>query len=164
MKWVKFDEDFSEYGKLSRLGEKSKLDLYKSWERTEIKDACFKIYKDLATFEENHLFKDYHVWHRQKCLPKAYFQTKYGRGHDTEAHPYEIYIGAWLNFYDSVVQNGNSDHAVYFEWDDKEYYVTVHILQLMPSDKILNINVNVKIANPPASQDPPPPKNPPPYC
>ncbi len=45
-------------------------------------------------------------------------------------HPYEIFIGGWVHFYDSQVQHGDSDHAVYFDWDYKckmcnSLYITI---------------------------------------
>ncbi len=172
MKWVKFRDEFTANGKLSRLSKESNSKLYKPWEREEIKEACFKIYDNLEVFKRDHLNGEgesntnrFHKWIRQRGLPEAYFEEKYSRNKEVEPNPYEIYIGGWLHFYDTEVQNGNSDHAVYFDWDYKEKeYVTVYILQLIPHDKILNIHVNVNITNPPGSQDPPTPKIPPPYC
>jgi hypothetical protein len=85
-----------------------------------------------------------------------YFSKKYGTEKYPRPHPYEIYVGGWVNFFDEEVRGGDSDHAVYFQWHLIERAVTVYILQT----KIVtgwNVNVNVNITNPPASTDPPPP-------
>ena len=172
MKWVKFKKDFTPSGKLSRLSEAHETPRYYSLlEKIEIKEACFKIYESYEVFMKDYFYKEgelndhrFHKWVTHKCLPEAYFDEKYKRDLDVEPHPYEIYIGSWLHFYDSEVLNGYSDHAIYFEWNHGRKSVTVYILQLMPPDKRLNINVNVNITNPPGSQDPPKPPTPPPYC
>jgi hypothetical protein len=77
-------------------------------------------------------------------------------------HPYEIFIGGWVHFYDEKVRHGETDHAIYFDWNPDPLIksVTVHILQTKPN---IGWNVYVKV-NPPGSQDPPPPKSPPPPC
>jgi hypothetical protein len=77
-------------------------------------------------------------------------------------HPFEIFIGGWVHFYDEEVRHGETDHAIYFDWDltENKESVTIYILQTKP---ISGWNVYVKV-NPPSLQDPPPPKNPPPPC
>lgn len=75
-------------------------------------------------------------------------------------HPYEIFIGGWVYFYDSEVRHGETDHAIYFEWDRLKKNVTIYLYQTKP---IFDWNVYVRV-NPPTSQDPTLPKSPPPYC
>jgi hypothetical protein len=172
MKWVKFKVDFTPKGTLSRLSVDHETPRYYSLgEKIEIIENCFNIYDTLDVFKRDYFYREgelndnrFRKWVTHKCLPEAYFQEKYRINPDIEPHPYEIYIGGWLNFYDSEVQNGNSDHAVYFDWNYGRKSVTVYILQLIPPEKRWNINVNVNIVNPPGSQDPKPPTNPPPYC
>lgn len=79
-------------------------------------------------------------------------------------HPYEVFAGGWVHFYDTEVRHGELDHAIYFEWGqdhkEKKNSVTIYIYQTKPN---INWNVYVRV-NPPTSQDPPPVKSPPPYC
>src|SRR5580693_5677062 len=158
MKWTKFTADFDSEGYLS---------LYSHPEKKYIKNTCFvSIEGDRLEFEKNRLYRgdaaeeirkeQYHKWICQK-VPKEYLDSKYfepkyfkdkggkipANYKDIKPHPYEIFIGGWLHFYDLEVQNGYSDHAVYFDWDIEGYSVTVYLFQLKPQDKRLNINVNV---------------------
>ncbi len=79
---------------------------------------------------------------------------------DDKPHPYEVFCGGWLHFFDEEVQHGKTDHAIYFEWDlrDEKKDVSIYILQ---TKIITNWNLYVH-ADPPGSQDPPPVKGPPP--
>jgi hypothetical protein len=133
-----------------------------------------------ASYESKESAKLYHKWVCHNRLPEAYFDPRYFENDyyktigiekekykevpndNVTPHPYEIYIGGWLHFYDSEVQCGDSDHAVYFHWDYKCRCVTVYISQLS-KDKRWNVNVNVNV-NPPGSSDPTKPTIPPPYC
>jgi hypothetical protein len=189
MKWVKFDADFEKSGSLYRLSEANPDETYyRRPEKKKVKESCFEIYKSSKKLEEQILKGeqvllniDDHLYHKWVChndLPEAYFKPQYfdeayykklGEGHNLESHagndrttphPYEIFIGGWLDFHDSVVMCGDSDYGVFFIWDYTCRCVTVYISQLKPS-KRWNVNINI---NPPASSDPPPPKNPPPYC
>jgi hypothetical protein len=179
MKWTKFSADFEDGGYLY---------YYSLLKNKYIKDTCFLV-DDISPvdFEKGKLFKEevskkmvkgqYHKWHCQK-VPKQYLESQYfdpayytrkkGTGATTNAdlvkpHLYEIFVGGWLHFFDTQVQNGYSDYALYFDWDFECKSVTGYILQLMHQDKQLNINVNVNITNPPGSQDPPPPPVHPPW-
>jgi hypothetical protein len=108
--------------------------------------------------------KDYHAvktnpnreWEYTKA--KSYISQSYPR-----PHPYEIYIGGWIQFFDEQVRCGDTDHAVYFDWEITNRAVTIYILQTKPLHG-WNVNVNINITNPPTSTDPPPPKPGPPGC
>jgi hypothetical protein len=89
---------------------------------------------------------------------KTYISESYPR-----PHPYEIYIGGWIQFFDEQVRCGDTEHAVYFEWEIANRAVTIYILQTKPLHG-WNVNVNINITNPPTSTDPPPPKPGPPGC
>jgi hypothetical protein len=103
------------------------------------------------------------IEHYQKKEGKTRSKSS-GGGYSPNAkyvpHPYEVFTGGWVHFWDNEVRHGETDHAIYFDWDSKKMNVTVHLFQ---TKAILNWNVYVKV-NPPTSQDPPPVKSPPPYC
>jgi hypothetical protein len=121
---------------------------------------------------------DYHGVHYdnlpEEYLKELYFNEEYidkiygpgtykSRPHPTccdKPHPYEVFCGGWLHFYDEEVQHGKTDHAIYFDWDlrDKEKTVSIYLLQ---TKNITRWNLYVH-ADPPGSQDPPPVKGPPP--
>jgi hypothetical protein len=186
MKWVKFNSDFGVGGSLSRLADRSR---YSQYEEEEVIKTCFFIIdsKDYKTFKNGNFRSskgDFHEWVCHKGLPNAYFDQKYFENDcykelrkgarnidinedaenidikEVKQHPYEIFIGGWLHFYDSEVQCGRSDHAVYFDWNLGNHSVTVYILQLKPEfAKRWNVYVDI---NPPGVADPPTPKGPPP--
>ncbi|HTB24300.1 MAG TPA: hypothetical protein VK711_02975 [Puia sp.] len=162
--------------------------IYVSNDQNSIIDKCFRIYKDPASFykvwdketpskENNSHFHPW-VYHGKlyNKLPDRYFDDEYfetkklknalnGKESPVKMefgknHPYEIFVGGWIHFYDEEVRHGETDHAIYFDWKREERSVTIYILQAKP---ISRWNVYVKV-NPPGSQDPPPPKSPPPSC
>jgi hypothetical protein len=187
MKWVKFAADFKDTGSLYRLSvENTDVKEYNALAKKKINETCFKtslesrdkFEQKVLNGEQVSLENKSHLFHKWVChndLPEAYFEEKYFDQHCLDKfektssqtsyspHPYEIFIGGWLEFYDSEVMSGDSDHGVYFKWDCKCKCVTVYITQMKPS-KRWNVNMNINITNPPGTQDPPPPKNPPPYC
>ncbi len=183
-----FDADgiLHEYGGISNLRpEDSNTNIWVSKNNNPNIDKCFRIYSDpdsLDAVMDKYTLpvqpsEHYHPWIHYgegNRLPKGYFydgyfkeksvDRKYGsngnklKSHFGINHPYEIFIGGWVHFYDEVIHRGETDHALYFEWNKPKETVTVYILQ---TKKISDWNVYV---TPPGSLDPPPPKNPPPPC
>ena len=121
--------------------------------------------KDYDKLPAGYFYKDYF---KEKSISNKYVRSTEGNVESAVEnkkyyglnHPYEIFIGGWVHFYDEEVRHGETDHALYFDWDVEKESVTVYILQ---TKSISSWNVYVKV-NPPASQDPPPPKTPPPPC
>ena len=177
MKWVKFDADFKEstgylYNQLFENNNKY------------LKKICFELIPNITRieFEKSNLYKEesskeigrgqYRKWFCHKVpdqyLDHKYFDPQYFnkknenlrktspiKADQVIPHTYEIFVGGWLHFFDTQVQNGYSNYALYFDWDFDCKSVTGYILQLVDQEKQLNINVNVNITNPPGSQDPP---------
>jgi hypothetical protein len=174
-----------EYGGIDNLKHDPESNLWVSIKPNSNIDKCFRIYSDpdsLDAVKDKYTLpvqppERYHPWihyGKKDSLPKGYFYDGYlkeksiDKEYDSKKkdfkkyfginHPYEIFIGGWVHFYDEVIHRGETDHALYFDWNKPEESVTVYILQ---TKKISNWNVYVR---PPSSQDPPPPKNPPPPC
>jgi hypothetical protein len=188
MKWTKFREDFGDGYPLMRFLKDNSLSAPMemndhAWEPSIVVpnspnktiESCFRIYEgNSKDFEAKFLDKEYsnrryseyyHSWHYLEGLPEEYFDTKYSekKGFYPIPHPYEIYIGGWIQFFDEEVRGGDTDHAVYFKWDKPKKAVNVYILQTRPL-KGINVHVNVNITKSPTSTDPPPPKTGQPPC
>jgi len=115
-------------------------------------------------FKKNETFYDNNGNSKNQLLTydsaNAYVNASYPR-----PHPYEIYIGGWIHFFDEEVRCGESDHAVYFQWEVEERAVIIYIMQTKhESHWNVNINANVNITKSPTSTDPPPPKTGQPPC
>jgi hypothetical protein len=151
---------------------------YHRWDyQRGLATACFdEAYFDTGFFDKRYGIKKYkEVLEKEKKekLVEAYgtdYREKiYGSGLAEvepypKPHPFEIYYGGWVNFFDEEVRRGDSDHAIYFEWDHSDMSLTVYILQIRPFVRgNYDVRSNVNITNPPTSSDPPTPKSPPPY-
>jgi len=186
MKWTKVVNDFAPGEPLNRLMAPGDIlipdpgtpvnppepNIWVSQNHNPVIDNCFRIYKDKQSLMNvipkagmhQIIPANYHSWVYHDNLPPEYFHPTYFYGsHYHIPHPYEVFCGGWIHIYDVEVRHGETDHAIYFDWDPnpKKRAVTVYILQTKPN---IGWNVYIKIT-PPGSQDPPPPKGPPPpYC
>jgi hypothetical protein len=174
MKWVKFLQDFNTSPPLTKLLSTGQINLIPENNNNSIIhipnkpyeaiDKSFRIYNLTPNaFDTGYLARSaatkrpdqFHLWHFEKCLPPACFDPKYFDPKLVILHPYEIYVGGWVEFFDTEVRHGNTDHALYFEWDHTAKSVTTYILQTIPNVS-WNFYINI---TPPTSTDPPPPKS-----
>lgn len=190
MKWVKFKHEFDEGQPLHRFleqdnikeltldteapennGEKNQI-IFKSTIKNGIINRCFRIYNlSESEFIENYLkdnatYRDPIVFHRWGCaieLPGSYDPKKLKDSNYKLLHPYELYFGGWIDFWDTEVRQDGTDHAVYFKMNEhiKDRYTLITYITQTKSNVRLNVYVNV--ANPPTSTDPPPTTGKPPY-
>jgi len=143
---------------------------YHRWDyQRGLERVCFdKAYFDAGYFKEGYRKEEYKEEFDKK-YDIDYKAGRYGKQADNvvpypKPHPFEIYYGGWVHFYDEEVRQGDSDHALYLKWDRGDMSLTVYILQLRPIVRWNpDVRVNVHITNPPTSSDPPAPKGPPPY-
>jgi hypothetical protein len=157
MKWVKFKSDFISanppLGRLLKRGDTlidfNKRGIY-AYDEIEFKEK-YTGHRD-PKIGNNEYF---HYWHTRAPVPDEYFGSAYFE----KRTAYETYVGGWVQFFDEQVRGGDTDHAVYFDWDRGRGSVIIYILQLLPP--ISWINANIHIANPPNSDPPPPPHQPP---
>lgn len=105
---------------------------------------------------EEYLHKISEEKSRKEEYEQEYLKEVYGAKPYPRPHPFEIYCGGWVDFFDEQVRRGDTDHALYFDWHCKERAVSVYKLQTKPVTST-NISVNVNVTNPPTSSDPPPP-------
>jgi|GEM_PF-1928544 hypothetical protein len=153
---------------------------YHRWDyQRGLTTVCFhEAYFDTGFFDRRYGIKKYkEVLEKEKkeklveAYGTDYSEKIYGSGLAEvvpypKPHPFEIYYGGWVHFFDEEVRRGDSDHALYLKWDnrEKEMSLTVYILQLRPFVRgNYDVRSDVNITNPPTSSDPPTPKGPPPY-
>jgi hypothetical protein len=189
MKWVRFKKDFDEGGALHELLKKEGKDkltakpdpnapkgskgvnICFSGAEDSVIDNNFRIYGDESEFKAIYLndhatYKDTFHFHRWGCvieIPPSYDPKMLKTSAYSLLQPYELFIGGWIDFWDTEVRQDGTDHAVYFklhEIGEDRYTVITYILQ---TKSPVHLNVYVNVANPPTSTDPPPTKGKPPY-
>jgi hypothetical protein len=142
MKWLKSEKEILRY-----LETKPK----ETWDR--LRSLFYNSDKDNIILDEYATYRDtqkFHRWGYEVELPHSYDPDH------TPLHEYEIYAGGWIDFWDTVVRQDSTDHALYFKLRncDGKSYMDAYIRQLK---SVVNLNVYVIVANPPTSTDPPPP-------
>jgi hypothetical protein len=154
MKWVKFKAAIE---KSKFMPPDGFFEIPKKRDGAAYDDAAFE--KDLDEYAKHNRVSEYHTWGYVVVIAS----TDSNEVAELLA-PYELYAGGWLDFWDTVVRQDSTNHALYFRKSicDGKTTVTAYIKNLNAPIKITNKYVS--IVNPPASTDPPPPpSNKPPY-
>jgi hypothetical protein len=150
MKWVKFKHQFNDT-KISKWSEDQQKTIFKIYER-----------ESQETFEQelDNYDSKFHKWGYEVVLSKSDVSDDKKKLLES----YELYAGGWLDFWDTVVRQDSTNHALYFRKRDcgDKIFFTAYISNL--NSPVKTVNKYISIVNPPASTDPPPPPpNKPPY-